>query len=58
MGEDLLGTLHDGRYCIMASWDDVPHISEAEKATLWAAHPPHEREARSKGIPQLGTGAV
>ena len=58
MSEDLLGTLHDGRYCIMASWDDVPHISEAEKATLWASLPPHEREARSKGIPQLGSGAV
>ena len=48
----------DGRFLIMASWDDVPHLTKAVKDALWAALPPHQRDARSKGIPQLGSGAI
>lgn len=40
------------------TWDDVPHLSEAEKIEMLAAMPPHQRDARSKGVPQLGAGAV
>lgn len=40
------------------TWDDVPHLSEAEKIEMLAAMPPHQRDARSKGAPQLGAGAV
>jgi hypothetical protein len=43
---------------VMAGWDDVPHIPEAEKARLLAATPPHLRDARSKGIPRVGAGAI
>jgi len=43
---------------VMAGWDDVAHLSEAEKARLLKATPPHLREARSKGIPSLGSGAI
>jgi hypothetical protein len=43
---------------IMAGWDDVPHLSEAERARLLAATPPYLRDARSKGIPALGSGAI
>lgn len=43
---------------IQASWDDVPHISDKMKADLLASIPPHELEARTKGIPTLGSGAV
>lgn len=43
---------------VMAGWDSVPHISEAEKARLLAATPPHLRDARSKGIPRVGAGAI
>lgn len=39
-------------------WDDVPHLSEKQKARLLSSTPPHLREARSKGIPSLGSGAV
>ena len=46
------------RYCIMADWDDVPHLSADQKTKLWESIPEHEREARSKGIPSLGSGAV
>lgn len=43
---------------INAGWDDVPHLDEKEKASLLATTPPFQREARSKGIPQLGSGAI
>lgn len=38
--------------------DDVPHLNQKEKDTLYAAIPPYQRDARSKGIPQLGSGAI
>jgi hypothetical protein len=34
----------------------VQHYSEEEKATIIASYPPHELEARTKGIPTLGSG--
>lgn len=43
---------------IRAGWDDAPHLSEKDKEQLMAALPPYQRDARSKGIPQLGSGAV
>lgn len=43
---------------VMASWDDVPHLSPQQKEELWASIPPYQRDARSKGIPQLGSGAI
>lgn len=46
------------RFCIMAGWDDCPHLSEDAKRELSAAYPPHQRAARTKGIPQLGSGAI
>jgi hypothetical protein len=42
----------------MASWSDAPHLSESAKDELWASIPPFQRDARSKGIPQLGAGAI
>ena len=43
---------------VTAGWDDVPHMTEEEKKRLLASTPPHQRDARSKGIPQLGSGAI
>ena len=43
---------------VTATWDDVPHLSAAQKSELWEAIPPYQRDARSKGIPQLGSGAI
>ncbi len=43
---------------VMAGWDDAPHLTEQDKAELLASTPPHQREARSKGIPSLGAGAI
>lgn len=43
---------------VSATWDDAPHLGEKEKEELMASLPPYQRDARSKGIPQLGSGAV
>jgi phage terminase large subunit-like protein len=47
-----------GKFCIHATWDDVPHLSQEAKAELLASIPPYQREARSKGVPVLGSGAI
>ncbi len=41
-----------------ATWDDVPHLTAGQKTELWGSIPPYQRDARSKGIPQLGSGAI
>jgi phage terminase large subunit-like protein len=38
--------------------DDVGHYSDEQKASIIASYPAHEREARTKGIPTLGSGRV
>lgn len=40
------------------TWDDCPHLSETVKKQMSANLPAHEREARIKGIPALGKGAI
>lgn len=46
------------RVMVNAGWDDVPHLDEAAKAELLAETPPWLRDARSKGTPSLGAGAI
>ena len=43
---------------VTATWDDGPHLTESDKLELWKSIPPYQRDARSKGIPQLGSGAI
>lgn len=38
--------------------DDAEHYTPEERAKIIASYPPHEREARTKGIPTLGSGRV
>ncbi|CAB4154977.1 Terminase-like family [uncultured Caudovirales phage] len=38
--------------------DDVLHYTAEERARIIASYPAHEREARAKGIPILGSGRV
>jgi len=54
------GTCPDNsdRFSVQTTWDDVPHLTAADKKRLWEGCLPHEREARSKGIPSLGAGAI
>lgn len=49
---------HTDRYAIAVSWDDAPHLTEEDKKTMLAEMPPNERDARTKGIPALGSGRV
>lgn len=46
------------KYTVSASWSDSPHLSEDAKASLLLSIPEYQRDARSKGIPQLGSGAI
>lgn len=46
------------KYVVMATWDDAPHLTDEMKEELWEGIPPHQRDARTKGIPQLGSGAI
>lgn len=46
------------KFVVMATWDDAPHLSQAIKDELWNSIPPFQRDARSKGVPQLGAGAI
>lgn len=46
------------RYVVHAGWDDAPHLDEQTKRDLLAGTPPYLRQARSKGIPSLGEGAI
>jgi len=38
--------------------EDADHYSEEDRARIIASYPPHEREARTKGIPSLGSGRI
>jgi phage terminase large subunit-like protein len=46
------------RYAIAISWEDAPHLSESDKKAMIAEMSPNERDARTKGIPALGSGRV
>lgn len=46
------------RAMVMAGWDDVPHLSEQQKTRMMADAEPHLIEARSKGVPSIGSGAI
>ena len=46
------------KYLVQATWDDVPHLSKEQKDKLWASIPEFQRDARAKGIPVLGAGAI
>lgn len=46
------------KWAIGITWDDCPHLSAEDKAELWESIPPHQRDARTKGLPQLGSGVI
>lgn len=55
------GSPEMSRAVVTATWFDVPHISEAARKDLLDSiqrmHP-HQVDARSKGVPSLGVGAI
>jgi hypothetical protein len=38
--------------------DDAEHYTPEDRARIVASYPPHEREARTKGIPSMGSGRI
>lgn len=46
------------RFVQFVGWGDVPHLSEENKRGLESIYLPHERAARTRGIPSLGAGAI
>jgi hypothetical protein len=44
------------RAVITMTIDDAAHFSDAQKASIIESYLPHEREARTKGIPMFGRG--
>jgi phage terminase large subunit-like protein len=48
----------DNRGVISMTIDDALHIPAEQRALIIAAFLPHEREARARGVPMLGSGRI
>jgi phage terminase large subunit-like protein len=48
----------NSRTYLIVSHDDAPHMTTNEKKRLYDSYSPHEREARTKGIPSMGSGLI
>src|SRR6516165_11037543 len=46
------------RHVTFMTIDDVTHFSDEEKKRIIASYPKHELEARTKGVPILGSGRI
>lgn len=46
------------RHVTFMTIDDAEHYTLEQRAAIVAAYPEHEREARAKGIPVLGSGRI
>lgn len=46
------------RHLTRMTIEDAEHYTPEQRAAIIASYPAHEREARTKGIPQLGSGRV
>lgn len=46
------------KWSVTIPWDDAPHLSEKQKEELYATIPIHQREARTKGVPYIGSGQI
>lgn len=52
------GWVTDSKFVVNATWEDAPHLTEKEKSEIKAGTLPHLIDARTKGIPTLGSGAI
>ncbi|MCG7598399.1 hypothetical protein MHM84_01205 [Halomonas sp. McH1-25] len=46
------------RYVVQAGWQDAPHLSQQDIDDMSQGISPHQLDARMKGIPTLGAGAI
>lgn len=49
---------NDDRAVVTMTIDDAEHYTPLQRAKIIASYPAHEREARTKGIPSLGSGLI
>lgn len=47
-----------GTHVTIMTIEDAEHYTPAQRAAIIASYPAHEREARAKGIPTLGSGRI
>lgn len=52
------GIVSDSKFVVQASWDDAPHLSKDEQKEILDSCLPFQRDARSKGLPAIGTGKI
>lgn len=50
--------LAEGIHITGATWDDAPHLMEEDKERLRKTYPSYQVDARTKGVPMMGEGAV
>jgi len=48
----------EGVYLCGATWEDAPHLDKKERTRLAGSYMDHEVEARTKGVPMMGEGAI
>lgn len=48
----------EDRAVVTMTIEDAEHIAPEERAKIIAGYPAHERDARAKGIPMLGSGRI
>jgi hypothetical protein len=53
-----LDTPMEGVSVTTCTWDDAPHLSAETKKEMMLKLPPHQRLARSAGVPMLGAGVI
>jgi hypothetical protein len=46
------------KYVVRMTWADAAHLSPSDCDRMLAEFPPYQRDARAKGIPALGSGAI
>jgi len=49
---------NQSNYVCRVEWQDVPHLSEEDKAEMLQQIPVHERDTRTRGLPTLGLGKI
>jgi phage terminase large subunit-like protein len=52
------GKVNEYKYCVSTTIFEVPHIPKVEQDRLYQSWPEYQKQARAKGIPQLGQGQV
>lgn len=59
MPDGIIPEVQDGsKFIINATWEDAPHLTEKDKQEVLDDTPLYLRDARAKGIPQLGVGVI